>query len=81
MHGFGRLILASGDVYTGFFKQGMRHGRGKEVFASGEIEEGLFLDDEFITDMSTSEHHATGSITSQRPVPADLLSPQFSDNE
>ena len=49
MHGFGRLILASGDVYTGFFRQGMRNGEGKEVFASGEVEEGTFEDDEFVS--------------------------------
>lgn len=48
MHGFGRLILASGDVYTGFFKRGMRNGRGREVFASGDVEQGLFVDDELI---------------------------------
>jgi len=42
VHGYGRLILASGDVYTGFFRNGQRHGFGKEIFASGEVEEGNF---------------------------------------
>ena len=38
--GKGRLILSSGNVYIGEWKNGYRHGFGKGTFANGDIYEG-----------------------------------------
>jgi hypothetical protein len=47
-NGYGRRIIANGDYYIGFWKDGMRNGHGKYVYnRDHKVEEGEWLDDEF----------------------------------
>ena len=38
------MNYANGDVYTGYFKDDMRHGSGRFVWAGGDVYEGTFTD-------------------------------------
>ena len=52
-NGYGRRIIANGDYYLGYWKDGMRNGWGRYVYKLKdseqliEIEEGEWIDDEF----------------------------------
>ena len=40
--GYGRLKMNTGDVYEGYFKNGIRNGRGLMRYASGDVYRGNF---------------------------------------
>src|SRR3990167_9790656 len=44
MHGFGRYVFDSGDIYIGQFVNSKFHGKGKYVFQSGACFTGNFID-------------------------------------
>ena len=41
----GKILYSNGDIYEGFWNDGMRHGIGKYIYANGNIYEGNFEDD------------------------------------
>ena len=46
--GFGTIkYLQSGDTYTGYFHDDMKHGKGKYTFANGSVYDGQFKLDRY----------------------------------
>ena len=45
MHGNGRRIFSSGDIYEGDFKKDERHGKGNQVYHNGDTYEGSWEND------------------------------------
>lgn len=45
--GYGNLVLANGDVYSGDFRNGKFHGNGTYTYANGDFYFGAFADNQF----------------------------------
>jgi len=41
----GKILYSNGDIYEGFWNDGMYHGHGKYIYANGNIYEGSFKND------------------------------------
>ena len=45
--GYGTMAYHSGDIYEGYWKEGLRHGDGRLITAQGDVCEGIWLEGEF----------------------------------
>ena len=48
MYGLGTFIFATGDKYTGEFKDGKYHGQGTFLYSNGKIDKGIWKDNKLV---------------------------------